>query len=59
MTLNVTGEENLTAQRPAMYLFNHRNRFDIFIVAALVKDNWTGIAKKEPRPTRWSARSAS
>jgi 1-acyl-sn-glycerol-3-phosphate acyltransferase len=45
--LNVTGEENLTAQRPAVFLFNHRNNFDIFIVAALVKDNWTGIAKKE------------
>jgi putative phosphoserine phosphatase/1-acylglycerol-3-phosphate O-acyltransferase len=45
--LNVTGEENLTAQRPAVFLFNHRNNFDIFVVAALVKDNWTGIAKKE------------
>jgi putative phosphoserine phosphatase/1-acylglycerol-3-phosphate O-acyltransferase len=45
--LNVRGEENLTAQRPAVFLFNHRNNFDIFIVAALVKDNWTGIAKKE------------
>jgi len=45
--LNVIGKENLTAQRPAVFLFNHRNNFDIFIVAALVKDNWTGIAKKE------------
>jgi putative phosphoserine phosphatase/1-acylglycerol-3-phosphate O-acyltransferase len=45
--LNVTGAENLTAQRPAVFLFNHRNNFDIFVVAALVKDNWTGIAKKE------------
>ena len=45
--LNVTGAEHLTAQRPAVFLFNHRNNFDVFIVAALVKDNWTGIAKKE------------
>ena len=45
--LNVTGAENLTAQRPAVFLFNHRNNFDVFMVAALVKDNWTGIAKKE------------
>jgi putative phosphoserine phosphatase/1-acylglycerol-3-phosphate O-acyltransferase len=30
-----------------VFLFNHRNNFDIFIVAALVKDNWTGVAKKE------------
>jgi len=45
--LNVLGEENLTAQRPAVFLFNHRNNFDVFIAAALVRDNWTGIAKKE------------
>ncbi len=47
VTLNVTGEQNLTARRPAVFLFNHRNNFDVFIVAALVKDNWTGVAKKE------------
>ena len=40
------GAENLTAQRPAVFLFNHRNNFDVFMVAALVKDNWTGVAKK-------------
>ncbi len=45
--LNVLGAENLTAQRPAVFLFNHRNNFDVFMVAALVKDNWTGVAKKE------------
>jgi putative phosphoserine phosphatase/1-acylglycerol-3-phosphate O-acyltransferase len=45
--LNVTGAENLTARRPAVFLFNHRNNFDVFMVAALVKDNWTGVAKKE------------
>jgi len=45
--LNVTGAQNLTSQRPAVFLFNHRNNFDVFMVAALVKDNWTGIAKKE------------
>jgi putative phosphoserine phosphatase / 1-acylglycerol-3-phosphate O-acyltransferase len=45
--LNVTGAEHLIAPRPAVFLFNHRNNFDVFMVAALVKDNWTGIAKKE------------
>ena len=45
--LNVTGAQNLTAQRPAVFLFNHKNNFDVFMVAALVKDNWTGVAKKE------------
>jgi putative phosphoserine phosphatase/1-acylglycerol-3-phosphate O-acyltransferase len=57
--LNVTGAENLTAQRPAVFLFNHRNNFDVFMVAALVKDNWTGVAKKELEATRSSARWAS
>jgi putative phosphoserine phosphatase/1-acylglycerol-3-phosphate O-acyltransferase len=28
-------------------LFTPRNNFDVFMVAALVKDNWTGVAKKE------------
>jgi putative phosphoserine phosphatase / 1-acylglycerol-3-phosphate O-acyltransferase len=45
--LNVTGEEYLTAPRPAVFTFNHRNNFDLFVVAALVKTNWTGVAKKE------------
>jgi putative phosphoserine phosphatase/1-acylglycerol-3-phosphate O-acyltransferase len=45
--LNVTGAENLTAQRPAVFLFNHRNNFDVFMVAALVRENWTGVGKIE------------
>jgi putative phosphoserine phosphatase/1-acylglycerol-3-phosphate O-acyltransferase len=45
--LNVTGTGNLTARRPAVFLFNHRNNFDVFMVAALLRDNWTGVAKVE------------
>ena len=45
--LNVIGEENLTKQRPAVFIFNHRNNFDAIITAALLKDNWTGVGKKE------------
>ncbi len=45
--LNVMGEHNLTANRPAVFIFNHRNNFDPFITAALVRDNWTGVGKKE------------
>ena len=45
--LSVTGRAHLTSPRPAVFLFNHRNNFDVFMVAALVKDNWTGVAKKE------------
>jgi len=45
--LNVSGAENVNARRPATFLFNHRNNFDVFMVAALVRDNWTGVAKAE------------
>jgi putative phosphoserine phosphatase/1-acylglycerol-3-phosphate O-acyltransferase len=45
--LSVTGASHLTEQRPAVFLFNHRNNFDVFMVAALVRDNWTGVAKAE------------
>jgi putative phosphoserine phosphatase/1-acylglycerol-3-phosphate O-acyltransferase len=45
--LNVTGAANLTARRPAVFLFNHRNNFDVFMVAALVRDDWTAVGKIE------------
>ena len=47
VTLNVTGTSNLTVQRQAVFLFNHRNNFDVLMVAALVRDNWTGVGKIE------------
>ena len=45
--LNVTGAVHLAAPRPAVFLFNHRNNFDVFMVASLVRDDWTGVAKIE------------
>jgi putative phosphoserine phosphatase / 1-acylglycerol-3-phosphate O-acyltransferase len=45
--LNVIGAENLTAQRPAVFIFNHRNQVDPIITGALVRDNWTAVGKKE------------
>jgi putative phosphoserine phosphatase/1-acylglycerol-3-phosphate O-acyltransferase len=45
--LNVIGEANLTAQRPAVFIFNHRNQVDPVIAGALVRDNWVGVGKKE------------
>ena len=45
--LNVTGAEHLTERRPAVFLFNFRSNIDVFLVAALVKDNWTGVATRE------------
>jgi len=45
--LNVIGKENLTAQRPAVFIYNHRNQVDPIISGALVRDNWVAVAKKE------------
>lgn len=45
--LNVIGRENLTAARPAVFIFNHRNQIDPTITAALVGDNWISVAKRE------------
>ncbi|GAB7143359.1 phosphatase [Mycobacterium riyadhense] len=45
--LNVIGKENLTARRPAVFIFNHRNQVDPVIAGALVRDNWVGVGKKE------------
>ena len=46
-SVNVLGRENLTKKRPAIFIFNHRNNFDGVITASLLKDNWTGVGKKE------------
>ncbi len=45
--LNVLGEENLTAQRPAVFIFNHRNQADPMIAGHLVGVDFTGVGKKE------------
>jgi putative phosphoserine phosphatase/1-acylglycerol-3-phosphate O-acyltransferase len=47
INLNVNGEENLTAKRPAVFLFNHRNQVDPFIAGRLISDNFTSVGKKE------------
>jgi putative phosphoserine phosphatase / 1-acylglycerol-3-phosphate O-acyltransferase len=45
--LNILGEENLTAERPAVFIFNHRNQADPVIAGALIRDNWVAVGKKE------------
>jgi putative phosphoserine phosphatase/1-acylglycerol-3-phosphate O-acyltransferase len=47
INLNVRGKENLTAQRPAVFIFNHRNQADPMIAGTLVSDNFTSVGKKE------------
>ena len=47
VNLNVLGKENLTAQRPAVFIFNHRNQVDPVIAGRLVDTNFTSVGKKE------------
>jgi putative phosphoserine phosphatase / 1-acylglycerol-3-phosphate O-acyltransferase len=47
INVQLIGRENLTAQRPAVFLFNHRNQADPLIAGRLVSDNFTSVGKKE------------
>ena len=44
--LHVVGEENLWVRRPAIFLFNHQSQMDVPIMAALLRRDFTGVAKK-------------
>ena len=50
--LNVTGAEHLAERRPAVFLFNSRSSVDVFLVASLVRDNWTGVATRDMESSR-------
>jgi HAD superfamily hydrolase (TIGR01490 family) len=45
--LNVTGEQHLWSQRPAVFIFNHQSILDGLIVMKLVREDLTGVAKQE------------
>lgn len=47
--LNIMGEDNAWVQRPAVFIFNHRNGFDPFIVSKIINRDFTGVAKGELR----------
>lgn len=47
INLNVLGRENLTAQRPAVFIFNHRNQADPLIAGRLISTDFTSVGKKE------------
>ncbi len=47
--LDVTGEEHLWSQRPAVFIFNHQSAVDTLLVAKLLRRDFTGIAKQEVR----------
>jgi len=45
--MRVVGAENLWSARPAVFIFNHQSQLDVVILAALLRGNFTGVAKKE------------
>lgn len=45
--LEVQGQENLWKARPAVFLFNHQSQLDVAILAALLRRDFTAVAKKE------------
>jgi len=45
--LNVTGEEHLWAQRPAVFIFNHQSKADVVIMASLLRRDMAGVGKQE------------
>jgi putative phosphoserine phosphatase / 1-acylglycerol-3-phosphate O-acyltransferase len=47
VSLNITGEEHLWSERPAVFIFNHQSSLDMLIVGSLVRRDLTGVAKKE------------
>jgi HAD superfamily hydrolase (TIGR01490 family) len=45
--VHVNGEEHLWTQRPAVFIFNHQSWLDGFVIMKLLRENVTGVAKKE------------
>lgn len=46
--VEVQGEEHLWSQRPAVFVFNHQSGLvDVMVVFRLLRNNFTGVAKKE------------
>ncbi|MGB0099935.1 MAG: HAD-IB family hydrolase [Nocardioides sp.] len=47
VTLEVEGQENIWRSRPAVFVFNHQSQLDVVVLAALLRRDFTGVAKKE------------
>ncbi|MBM7424813.1 HAD-IB family hydrolase [Spongiibacter marinus] len=47
--LNIIGEQNLWAQRPAVFIFNHQSPLDLIIGVNLIGRDFTGVVKKEAK----------
>ena len=49
--LVIKGRENLNAQRPAVFIFNHQSNADFLVLAKLLRKDTVAIAKKELKLT--------
>ena len=47
INLDVTGAEHLWSRRPAVFIFNHQSILDGLIIMKLLREDVTGVAKKE------------
>ena len=47
LRLNVKGEHNIWAKRPAVFVFNHQSKADVIITAKLLRRDIAGVGKKE------------
>jgi putative phosphoserine phosphatase/1-acylglycerol-3-phosphate O-acyltransferase len=45
----VSGQENLWAARPCVFVFNHRSKLDAIVLIKLLRSNFTAIAKAEAK----------
>jgi putative phosphoserine phosphatase/1-acylglycerol-3-phosphate O-acyltransferase len=45
--LNVVGEQNLWVHRPSVFVMNHQSGLDAMIVGALLRHDFSGLAKQE------------
>ena len=51
LQISVKGKRNLRDHRPAVFCFNHQSAADFFIIMKLLRNDFTGIAKKELQKT--------
>ena len=47
VSLEVAGQENLWLSRPAVFVFNHQSQLDVVVLAALLRRDFSAVAKKE------------
>jgi len=47
VTLDIDGQQHVWEQRPAVFLFNHKNNFDILVACKVIGREFTGVGKKE------------